>query len=89
MDGLDGGRCALITKIHHSITDGVGGIKLLMELLDLERDVPPRTSHARRAEAEPRGEPGRMADALAYEGRRQVGRVSATWPARAWPRSAG
>ena len=39
VDDLDGDRCALITKIHHAITDGVGGIKLLMELLDLERDV--------------------------------------------------
>ena len=28
---------AVIAKIHHAITDGVGGVKLLMELLDLER----------------------------------------------------
>ncbi len=72
VDGLDAGRSALITKIHHSITDGVGGIKLLMELLDLERDVPD-DELPDAPMAEPRGETARMADALAYQGRRSVG----------------
>ena len=26
-------------KIHHAITDGVGGVKLAMHLFDLERDA--------------------------------------------------
>jgi diacylglycerol O-acyltransferase / wax synthase len=72
VDGLDGDRSALITKIHHSITDGVGGIKLLMELLDLERHVPDEELPEAPVAA-PRGETGRMADALAYQGRRSVG----------------
>jgi WS/DGAT/MGAT family acyltransferase len=29
-------------KIHHSITDGVGGVQLMLELFDLERNPPPR-----------------------------------------------
>ena len=37
VDGLQDGGAAVIAKIHHAITDGVGGVKLLMELLDLER----------------------------------------------------
>lgn len=38
VEGLEGDRAALIQKVHHSITDGVGGIKLAMHLLDLERE---------------------------------------------------
>ena len=41
VDGLADGRAALIQKVHHSVTDGVGGIKLAMMLLDLERDPAP------------------------------------------------
>lgn len=38
VEGLEDGGAALIQKVHHSITDGVGGIKLAMHLLDLERE---------------------------------------------------
>lgn len=40
VDGLDGGRCALISKIHHTITDGEGGVLLSMQFIDIERDAP-------------------------------------------------
>jgi diacylglycerol O-acyltransferase len=38
VEGLDDGRAAFVMKVHHSMTDGVGGMKLLMMLFDLERD---------------------------------------------------
>jgi WS/DGAT/MGAT family acyltransferase len=38
VEGLADGGAALIQKVHHSITDGVGGIRLAMEILDLEAD---------------------------------------------------
>lgn len=41
VDDLPGGRAAFVMKVHHSMTDGVGGIKLLLMLLDLEREPPP------------------------------------------------
>ncbi len=41
VDGLEGGRSAFVIKVHHSMTDGVGGMKLLMMLFDLERDPGP------------------------------------------------
>ena len=41
VEGLADGRAALIQKVHHSVTDGVGGIKLAMMLLDFERDTGP------------------------------------------------
>ncbi|HET6965337.1 MAG TPA: wax ester/triacylglycerol synthase domain-containing protein [Acidimicrobiales bacterium] len=34
---LDSGRSALIEKFHHSLTDGMGGIELLLSLLDWSR----------------------------------------------------
>ncbi|HEY4397325.1 MAG TPA: wax ester/triacylglycerol synthase family O-acyltransferase [Acidimicrobiia bacterium] len=41
VDGLEGGGAALVIKVHHSMTDGVGGMKMLMMLFDLERDPGP------------------------------------------------
>src|ERR671919_260803 len=40
VEGLEGGRAALLQKVHHTITDGVGGVRLSMSLLDLEPDPP-------------------------------------------------
>jgi diacylglycerol O-acyltransferase len=40
VDGLDGGRAALLAKMHHTITDGVGGVRLSAMFLDLERGAP-------------------------------------------------
>ena len=41
VDGLEGGRSALVEKLHHTITDGQGGIELSLHFLDLERDPGP------------------------------------------------
>ena len=40
VEGLKGGRAALIEKLHHTITDGEGGVQLSLEFLDFERDAP-------------------------------------------------
>ncbi len=37
IDGLEGGRGAMFQKLHHTITDGEGGIRLSAQFLDLER----------------------------------------------------
>jgi diacylglycerol O-acyltransferase / wax synthase len=37
VEGLESGGAALIVKVHHSVTDGVGGVQLLMTLLDSSR----------------------------------------------------
>jgi diacylglycerol O-acyltransferase / wax synthase len=38
IEGLTEGRSALLQKVHHTITDGVGGLKLSLALVDFERD---------------------------------------------------
>ena len=40
VDGLRGGKSALIEKLHHTITDGEGSVKLSLQFLDFERDAP-------------------------------------------------
>src|SRR3954469_24672268 len=44
VEGLADGRAALIQKVHHAVTDGVGGIKLALMLLDAERNPAPDTT---------------------------------------------
>jgi diacylglycerol O-acyltransferase / wax synthase len=38
VEGLEDGRAGLIMKVHHAITDGVGGVKLMLETFDAEPD---------------------------------------------------
>ena len=74
VEGLEGGRAALIQKVHHSVTDGVGGMKLALMLLDLERDTPLDTTPL---DALPDGErpsAGTLVrEGIAHQWRRQLG----------------
>jgi WS/DGAT/MGAT family acyltransferase len=40
VDGIRGGKSALIEKLHHTITDGEGSVKLSLQFLDFQRDAP-------------------------------------------------
>lgn len=53
LEGLEDGRAALLQKVHHTITDGVGGLRLSLALVDFERDPEPATAAAA-ADAEER-----------------------------------
>ncbi|HZN14891.1 MAG TPA: wax ester/triacylglycerol synthase domain-containing protein [Acidimicrobiales bacterium] len=74
VEGLANGQAALIQKVHHAVTDGVGGMKMAMMLLDLERDPAPSSD-----EPPPAPEPETyspielLRDGLAHERRRQLG----------------
>lgn len=37
IDGLEGGRQALLVKVHHAVIDGIGGLQLARSLLDRRR----------------------------------------------------
>ncbi|HUF83560.1 MAG TPA: wax ester/triacylglycerol synthase domain-containing protein [Acidimicrobiia bacterium] len=40
VEGMRGGKAAVIQKMHHAITDGERGVELSMHYLDVERDAP-------------------------------------------------
>jgi diacylglycerol O-acyltransferase len=40
VEGLRGGKAALVQKMHHTITDGERGVELSLQYLDFERDAP-------------------------------------------------
>jgi diacylglycerol O-acyltransferase / wax synthase len=39
ISGLRGGRAAMLQRLHHTITDGEGGVRMSAQFLDLERDA--------------------------------------------------
>jgi WS/DGAT/MGAT family acyltransferase len=41
IEGLPGGRAALLQKMHHTITDGVGGLRLSLAFVDFQPEAPP------------------------------------------------
>jgi diacylglycerol O-acyltransferase len=43
VEGMRGGKAALIQKMHHTITDGERGVELSLQYLDFERDAPEPT----------------------------------------------
>jgi WS/DGAT/MGAT family acyltransferase len=38
LSGLDNGRAALVLKVHHSLTDGLGGIQIADQIVDFARE---------------------------------------------------
>ena len=44
VEGLAGGRAALMVHLSHAVTDGVGGVEMFANLYDLERDPPPEAA---------------------------------------------
>jgi WS/DGAT/MGAT family acyltransferase len=74
IEGLTEDRAAVIMKIHHAITDGVGAVKIGMVLFDLERlpaGPPPPMPAAPAVHVFNRIE--RLGDAFGHERRRQLG----------------
>jgi WS/DGAT/MGAT family acyltransferase len=81
VEGLRDGRVALIEKVHHAVTDGVGALELSMSMVDLEPDPPGRfdgrpSRPVRRALEDPLERTtvvDVVTDALGFVLRRQVG----------------
>jgi len=74
IEGLTEDRAAVIMKIHHSITDGVGAVKIGMILFDLERVPAGGSSPLPAAPAvHVLNRLERFRDAFDYERRRQLG----------------
>ena len=62
VEGLEGGRGAMVQKLHHTITDGEGGVRMSEQFIDLDRDAtepisPGRPVRRAAPPAEPRWPP--------------------------------
>jgi diacylglycerol O-acyltransferase / wax synthase len=78
VEGLEGGKSAMILKVHHSMTDGVGGMKLLLMLFDFERE-PDEVAAPDRVDAVPTfGPMDLVLSALGHNQRRALGIVRRT-----------
>ncbi len=73
LDGLEGGRAAMVMKVHHAVTDGVGGIELLTQLVDLERDAGERFEARPAPAAEVFHAGGLIRESIAHTSRRWLG----------------
>ncbi len=71
IEGLADGREALVLKFHHAMTDGVGGVRLMLELFDVERDAPEREMPPA-PEARVLSQTERFADAFTHQTRAQL-----------------
>jgi WS/DGAT/MGAT family acyltransferase len=72
LEGIDGGRWALLSKVHHAMVDGIGGSDLMTVLFDLSPDA------EREAPGAWAPEPGPSALSMAVSGARDT----VTWPLR-------
>jgi diacylglycerol O-acyltransferase len=59
VEGLSGGRSALVAKVHHCLVDGVSGIELMMVTLDISPE--PSSSPVSEGDWNPKPIPGRGA----------------------------
>jgi diacylglycerol O-acyltransferase / wax synthase len=66
LDGLEGGGAAFVMKIHHSLTDGIGGMQIAAEIVDFVREGTDRGPMPDCPEPESMGVLGSVGDALAY-----------------------
>lgn len=55
IEGLEGGRWALVSKVHHAMVDGISGVELTGVLLDAEPDHPLAAPVAWTPQPEPSG----------------------------------
>ncbi len=72
VEGLDGGRSAVVTKVHHTLTDGLGGMQLLARMFDVD-GIP--LAHEPAPPAPPAGDASALAllrSGLAHDARQLV-----------------
>ena len=73
LEGLEGGKAAMVLKIHHSVTAGGGGMELLIHLGDTERDAERSDDRPAAPAADTMDPIGLVRDSLAHTGRRLAG----------------
>ncbi len=66
LDDLPDGRAALVIKVHHALTDGIGGIQLAAHVVDFERRPTPSGPLPELPIGQDRGPLDALIDALTY-----------------------
>jgi WS/DGAT/MGAT family acyltransferase len=69
----DNEYAAMVLKVHHAITDGVGGMELLLHLVDFERDAPAPEDRPAVPPAERMSTASLVRDSLDHTRRRVLG----------------
>ncbi len=69
--GLETGQAAFISKLHHSIADGMGSIQLMLEIFDLEQAPGPKAAPPE-ITANPKSQVERVKNAILHERDRQA-----------------
>ena len=72
VEGMGGGRAAVVVRLHHTFTDGLGALKLAMVLFDLDPDAPEPDLPGLEGERPP-GTAGRMVADVSREVARAAG----------------
>ncbi|MDP3893085.1 wax ester/triacylglycerol synthase domain-containing protein [Nocardioides sp.] len=67
VEGLTDGAAALVCKLHHSLSDGIGAIQVAMILFDLSPESPAHESRVAEPETEARGRLDRLLDPARYD----------------------
>lgn len=67
VSGLEGDRAALVMKVHHALTDGIGGIELAAHVVDVEREPADLGPMPELPESMPHGGPARLGESLGFE----------------------
>jgi WS/DGAT/MGAT family acyltransferase len=76
IEGLEGGRGALVLKLHHAISDGMGLVRMTEALVERTREAPAVEKEAPEApQARAWSQLDLARDELAHEWRRQIGRL--------------
>jgi diacylglycerol O-acyltransferase len=73
VEGLEGGQAAVVLKLHHSLTDGIGGMQIAATLFDLGSEASDPGPMPEPPEPEYLSGPGLAVDALGYRLRRFAG----------------
>jgi diacylglycerol O-acyltransferase len=79
VEGLEGGQAALVMKVHHSLTDGIGGIQIANHVIDLQREAAELGPLPELDPVRPEGPLDAWVDTARYN----LGRVAGTTRARA------
>jgi WS/DGAT/MGAT family acyltransferase len=89
LEGLADGRSALVQKVHHAMSDGVGGMEMALAFFDLEREptdagsMPPLPPVETAGRLDVTGDAVRRAAGRVAGGARRLPASSARWAARA------